>query len=114
MLPDGTLLAGTTNAGVYVSRTAGATWAPVTTGLPPNSDVYAFLALPERGQVLAALISGGIYASQDAGTTWTKSDQGLGSAAGVNVFSLLSIPGQGNAIPGHLGRHQPRPLRQPR
>lgn len=92
-LPDGTLLAGTAGSGAYLLPTGGSTWVPATKGLPPQSDIYAFLPLVESGHVLAALISGGIYASQDSGVAWTESDQGLSAASGVNVFTLLAVPG---------------------
>jgi photosystem II stability/assembly factor-like uncharacterized protein len=93
-LPDGTLLAGTAGSGVYVLPIGGAAWVPATQGLPPQSDIYAFLPLAQRGHVLAALISGGIYTSRDDGMTWVESDGGLptSSSTGVNVFSFLAIP----------------------
>lgn len=90
-LPDGALLAGTVGNGAYILPIASAAWVPATKGLPPQSDIYALLALAQRGHVLAALISGGIYASRDDGTTWNESNRGLSSATGVNVFSLLAI-----------------------
>ena len=94
-LPDGVLLAGTTAHGVYVLPAEAPTWVPAVQGLPPQSDIYAFLPLAQRGRVLAALISGGIYASRDDGMTWTKSDRGLDGASGVNVFSFLALPRRG-------------------
>ncbi|HET8908543.1 MAG TPA: hypothetical protein VFN11_16430 [Ktedonobacterales bacterium] len=93
-LPNGALLAGTAGSGVYVLPPGGSTWVTATTGLPPQSDIYAFLPLAQRGHVLAALINGGIYASQDSGMTWVESDLGLSGASGVNVFSFLAIPGE--------------------
>lgn len=70
---------------------------PAALGLPPQSDIYAFLPLAQRGQVLAALIGGGIYASRDDGMTWNESDQGLNGASDVNVFSLLALPSRNGA-----------------
>lgn len=95
-LPDGTLLAGTTARGAYVLPPGTTTWVPAT-GLPQQSDIYTLLPLARNGSVLAGLISGGIYASQDGGLTWSESDRGLGSASGVNVFTLLELPGRGGA-----------------
>ncbi|MGE5334113.1 MAG: WD40/YVTN/BNR-like repeat-containing protein [Nitrososphaerota archaeon] len=91
-LPDGTLLVGTAGRGVYMLPDGAAAWAPATKGLPPQSDIYAFLPLAQRGHILAALISGGIYTSTDNGMTWVESDRGLSSSTGVNVFSFLAIP----------------------
>jgi photosystem II stability/assembly factor-like uncharacterized protein len=93
VLPDGTLLAGTASNSAYVLPVGATTWVPAASGLPPQSDIYAFLPLPQRGHVLAALISGGIYASQDDGMTWAESDRGLSGASDVNVFSFLTVPG---------------------
>lgn len=90
-LPDETLLAGTTNQGVYVWSNGVAVWQPVD-GLPRLSDIYAFLPLAQPGHALAALVSGGIYASQDGGKAWVESDRGMVGASDVNVFSFLDIP----------------------
>jgi photosystem II stability/assembly factor-like uncharacterized protein len=95
-LPDGTLLAGTAGSGVYVMPSGATVWVPATTGLPPQSDIYAFLPLAQRGHVLVGLISGGVYASGDDGMTWMQSDRGLPSPTSVNVFSFLAIPNTGD------------------
>jgi photosystem II stability/assembly factor-like uncharacterized protein len=91
-LRDGTLLAGTANNGIYMLRPSESDWAEAVSGLPPRSDVYTFLTLPQGGQVFAGLVAGGVYVSQDNGSTWAESDSGLGARAATDVFSLLTVP----------------------
>jgi photosystem II stability/assembly factor-like uncharacterized protein len=82
----GVLFAGTETAGVYRSSDDGATWSPVTSGLPTRSGnvahglapVYVLAADPATPSVVYAGTSQGLYKTTDGGTTWTQKRDSIG------------------------------------
>ncbi len=88
------VLAGT-DAGLYRSPDAGATWAPITTGLPATPRVDRLLV--DGTTIYAAVRSGftfsGVYRSLDAGLTWTLHSTNLPTTSQVDATAFLADGG---------------------
>lgn len=72
--------------GVYLSYDNGATWKPVSTGLPTLADTNTYVtSLAAIGNNLFAGTGHGVYLSTDYGTSWSRINKGL---TGPWVYSL--------------------------
>ena len=81
-----TLYAGT-DAGVFQSRDAGATWRAVSVGLA-NTDVQALAIDPQSPSTLyAGTWDRGVFQSRDAGATWRAVNAGL-TNTDVNALAI--------------------------
>lgn len=79
-----------TNAGVFLSTDAGATWNPINTGLP-NLSVQCLLV--DGSDLYAGMNPGGVFISTDLGNSWNEANTGLTGqriralvAHGQNIF----------------------------
>ena len=89
---SGTDLFAGSSDGVFRSTDDGMNWAPATTGIPPNTTVYA---LGTNGtSIFAGTSAKGMFISTNSGEAWTATNSGLvGSYAmclagdGVNLFA---------------------------
>lgn len=72
--------------GVYVSRDAGATWAPEDGELASSSDVRALVS-DASGSLVLAGTGIGIFRSQDRGDSWTLASAGL-RASNISALAL--------------------------
>ena len=87
-----TLYVGTHEVGVLKTTDAGATWAPVNTGLP-GLDVHGLAVDPQAPDKLHALIrekGEGLYRTTDGGGKWTRVDDGPGGE--MKVLTSVNIP----------------------
>ncbi len=86
-----TLYAGVTGDGIYRWNGAaidGATsWASISSGLPAQSSITAFVADVQNDVLWAARDGGGIYRSSDEGASWTNAAVGVGD----NLAQALAI-----------------------
>ncbi|MBI4789506.1 MAG: AAA family ATPase [Chloroflexi bacterium] len=84
--PDarGVLFAGT-NAGVFLTRDAGAHWQLVSNGLPDDRVISALAATADASVVFAGTHSG-VYRTRDSGAHWTLADPRL---ANQLILALL-------------------------
>ncbi len=74
--------------GVYMSSDNGATWAPVSTGLPTLADTNTQVSsLAVIGSSLFAGTGHGVYTSTNNGTSWTRVSNGL---IGSWVYSIAA------------------------
>lgn len=78
------LVVGTYKGGVFRS-TDGTAWSPSSSGLPPASDVRAFVK--SGNSLFLGTTGGGVFSSSDQGRTWTARVNGLGN---LNVNALTS------------------------
>lgn len=90
LLVGGNLRVGTTEAGLLMSTDSGASWRPVTNGLPEHG-VMALAVVGNR--IFAGTETQGVFVSDDGGTTWRQSNQGL-------AFPSAGCEDPGE--PGHL------------
>ena len=73
---------------LFKSVDGGATWNPITTGLPSEIGVHALAINPQTPSTLyAGMESGTVYKSVDSGATWTQSSSGI-VASLVNVLKI--------------------------
>jgi hypothetical protein len=77
--------AGTNDSGILRSTDNGITWAPVDSGIPPQTGVSAFAVI---GTTLFAGTNNGVFISSNNGTSWTVVDSGLMGNA-ISSFALL-------------------------
>jgi photosystem II stability/assembly factor-like uncharacterized protein len=75
--------------GVYRSADGGATWAAVSTGLPPNTAVHAIEIDPAAPATVFAATDVGVFRTDDGGASWAAFGRGLPN---VLVKDLLLHP----------------------
>ncbi len=80
----GTLYAGTTNSGVFLSTNSGTTWTSANTGLAAN-QVFSFTV--NGTNLFAGTWGGGVFLSSNGGVNWTQVSTGL-TNNGLYVGSL--------------------------
>lgn len=91
------------NAGIFRSTDSGATWNPLTNGIPSGTGTKVLLDPTAPTVVYAALgrifgdAGNGIYKSTDGGTTFTKLSTGL-PTSGVGRISLALAPSQTSTL----------------
>src|SRR6185437_2055897 len=76
-------------AGIYKSTDQGATWNPLTEGLPTTD--LGRIGLAASGARVFAVTSAGLYRSDDAGATWSRSSEDR-RIVGSSYFSEVYPP----------------------
>jgi len=90
-----TLIVGTENHGIYITRNSGATWDKTEAGLD-HSTFYTIVYDPTNPQVLyAGGYVTGVYKSTDGGQSWVRKNDGLTT---LNIHSLAVDPTNGNRV----------------
>jgi len=75
-----------TNAGLYVSRDAGASWSPVE-GVP-RSFIWTVAAHPSRSGTVYASSAGGLFETENGGADWRRIDAEFGGVSGPNAVAI--------------------------
>ncbi|TMM55868.1 BspA family leucine-rich repeat surface protein [Maribacter algarum] len=92
------LFVSASNGGIYKSTDIGASWFPVNSGLPTNSQSLVLSIY--SGNIYASIGSNGIYRSTDSGNNWLPLNSGIEN----ETFYTLLVDGQniyaGNANGG--------------
>ncbi|HKS71155.1 MAG TPA: hypothetical protein VJQ45_12075, partial [Ktedonobacterales bacterium] len=88
---SGTLLAGTTQHGIYSSANDGASWQAANTGIPSAANINFFVQDPASHLLYTAVAGVGLFASSDGGATWKASGSGLPH----DVYALAPITSGG-------------------
>lgn len=80
-----------TASGVYRMDNFDATWVPMNSGLPLNSDLWLIKIDPSNSQrIYISLLDGSFYLSSDQGNTWMQKGQGLPNK---KLIDLIVHPG---------------------
>jgi photosystem II stability/assembly factor-like uncharacterized protein len=98
LLPDaaGTVLAGTTGAGVFRSEDHGATWQASSVGITAVEAAELLVDPHDPGRVFFGTWDDGLLRSVDGGRTWQRADAGIQIRPGLRkaVTSLAADPSQ--------------------
>ncbi len=90
-----TLVAGTDDHGIYITRNGGKYWEKTEAGLD-HLTFYAITYDPTNPQVLyAGGYVTGVYKSTDGGLSWTRKNEGLSN---LNIHALAVDPTNGNRV----------------
>lgn len=84
---SGTLLAGTTQHGIYSSANEGRSWQVSNNGIPSGANINFFAQDPASHLLYTSVAGVGLFASSDDGTTWKASGTGLPH----DVYALVPI-----------------------
>jgi len=86
------IFAGTTGAGIYISRDGGETWNVSNDGLGKGTVGTIVIDPDDSNVVYAGLFDkGGLYKSTDGGHTWQASHQGIDLDTGGTWLGLIQI-----------------------
>lgn len=87
------------SGGVYRSDDAGASWTPLSIGLPLEASIVSLALDPhDRGTIYAGTAGHGIFKSTDGGIRWRAARAGLRSSEGYPRINDLVVDGADPAI----------------
>lgn len=88
LVSDGDFIWAGTNLGIFRSADDGATWSPMSNGLPPDA---AYSIVKSGGVYFAGLYQRGVYRSDDGGETWREMNAGLPD---LSIWAMLGRAGE--------------------